>query len=250
MGINTGALYIIVILLLLFGIAFLLTGPLPGHTSSQTGVEVMIGKADKIKGSPNRLQLIQFSGATITPPASSVCSKGGKNTHPEAIIGYSPAHGSAVSTTGQIKIWVNDKTPLKIAPAESVNRNSGTILSPGDRTATAPDGYLWEPAIYIFPNTVDTNGQAFFPSGIHGAYNNGSDRVSYGIEQLPPGAAAANGPFTVEYTWEIADLGLRPGAYQLQFVVHDGSDGRAVGCIAIRVYESPESQNAKNRIPI
>ena len=251
MGINTGALYIIVILLILFSIAFLLTGPLPGQATDPTGSEVSIGKPAQQTGDKNKLQLIQFSGATITPPMTSLCQKGGKNTHPEIILGYSPAHASGVSTTGQIKIWLNDTSPLKIAPSELVNRNSGTIITPGDRTATAPDGFLWEPALYIMPQTVDVAGShAYFPTLIQGGYNNGADRVAFGMDQLPPGAGNPKNPFTVEYTWNVSDLGIKPGAYQLQFVAHDGESGRAIGCIAVRVYEEPESENAKNKIPI
>lgn len=235
MGINTGALYIIVILVLLAGAAFIVTGPVPKQTGTQTGTEVM-AKDSKAPKSQSNLQLLTFGGATITPPAGSICQKGGKNTHPEIIIGYSPAHAKAVPIDGRIKVWLSDTKPLLIAPAEKVARNTGIILEPGDRQATAPDELLWEPAIYIFPDTVDRGGKPYFPVTIKGHYNNGSVRVSYGMDQIPYDLKNAK-PFIVEYAWNVKDLGLKPGAYQLQFSLHDGNEGRAIGCISIRVYD-------------
>lgn len=232
-------------MLLLFGLAYILTGPTPESAPTPVGTEVQIDKP-KANKKEDRLQLYTFTAATITPPADSLCKKGEDNTNPDLIIAHSPAHGTAVRKDGQIKIWTNDTAPLKIAPNEKIVRSSGQIATPGDRTARAPDGYLWEPALYIFPNTVDAGGRAFFPTFIRGSYDNGEVKVSYGSDQVPPAVIYKDKGRSAQIIWNVQDLGLVPGSYQLQFVVHDGNAGRAISCIAIRVYDFPDP---KTEIP-
>ncbi len=238
--VDTGTMYIIVILLILFGIAYLVTGPSPTQSTVNTGTEVVIGEAQS-EDAKARLQLYTFAAATITPPASSVCSKGGINTRPEILVYSTPKNGEAISIDGQIKVWANDTAPLLIAPGERITRNSGAIIAPGDRAAKAPDGYIWAPALYIFPQTVDAGGQPYFPSSIRGDYNNGTIRLAFGIERLPASIQLQN-RYTAQYIWNVKDLGLQPGSYQLQFVIHDGGTGRAVKCISMRVYENPDKR--------
>ncbi len=236
--INTGMLYIMIILFMLIGISYVATGPTPTQSPLGIGTEVAINNAAQ-KNAQSNLQLLSFTGAVITPPAGSICRRGGVNNRPEIILAYSPAHGKAVRSDGQIKVWAQDNKPLFIAPNERIGRNSGAIVKPGDRTLTAPDGLIWEPQLYVFPQTVDNNGKPYFPNNIKGHYNNGEVRVAYGMEKLPPGVIAKD-KYVAQYTWNVKDVGLVPGAYQLQFVIHDGGQGRAIGCIAIRVFEPPD----------
>lgn len=241
-GVNTGALYIIAILFIITAIAFVASGPFPSRAVVPNGTEVVRGEPKKEKAKEN-LQLYTFGGVTITPPVAGLCNKGGVNNHPEIFVAFSPKHARGVATTGQIKVWLNDNLPIKIAPAENVVRGSGAIRKAGDRTAKAPDGYLWEPAIYIFPNTADANGTPYFPNLIRGSFNNGSPRVSYGSDQLPPEAKAPL-PHSLQLVWNVKDIGLTPGTYQVQFVVHDGAEGRGIKCITLRVYEPTDPKMA------
>lgn len=235
MGLNTGALYIIIILLIITGLAFLATGPIPTESPILTKEEVVIDQATN-QAAQDRLQLLTFGGATITPPATSLCRAGGANARPEILIAYSPAHATAVSSDGFIKLWVSDANHLLIAPGEKVSNNSGTVLIPGDKTFKLPDGYIQAPALYVFPQTVEKNGQPYFPSSIRGDYNNGTVQVSRGRETLPYYAVTPN-KYIVEYIWKVQDIGLTPDAYELQFVISDGSNTHGIGCIAIRVYD-------------
>jgi len=242
-NINTGMLYIIAIMLMLFGMAYLVTGPTPTHSAIPNGTEVVIGPP-KQENAKAQLQLYTFAAATITPPAGSLCNKGGANTNPEMIIATTPTNGTGVQTDAQIKVWINDSAPLKIAPGETVVRGSGAITSPGDRSAKAPDGYIWEPALYIFPNTVDAGGRPYFPTFIRGAYNNGDIRVAYGADPIPANITYTDKGRSVELIWNIKDLNLAPGSYQLQFTAHNVNNQMGIACISMRIYETADARTA------
>jgi hypothetical protein len=247
-GINTGALYIIFIMLSLIGISYVLSGPTPSQTPTLTGPEVAVKKNSAQKAQAE-LQLYNFNGATITPPTTSLCQKGGANKHPEAIVAYEPDQASAVSTDGQIKLWVSDTKPPYISPNEEVQKSTGEVKTPGSRTAKAPDGYYWEPQLYIFPQTVEKNGKAYYPNYVEGDYFNGIPLVSYGSDILPPDALPLSS-YTVEFVWNVSAIGLTDNDYDIEFVVHDGNQNLAVKCITIRVYTPPESENQQNQLPL
>jgi hypothetical protein len=247
-GINTGALYIIFIMLALFGLAYLVSGPTPSQTPILTGPGVVPNKITANKAQEN-LQLYNFSGATITPPTTSLCTKGGANIDPEALIAYSPEQASAVSTTGQIDLWVSDTLPPYIAPNEQVIKNSGAVKTPGDRNAVDPDNYRLEPQLYVFPQTVDRNGLPYYPNFIHGDYNNGTPQVSYGSDQLPVYSLPTS-KYTVEFVWNVAGIGLTDGEWQIEFVAHDGHEKLGVKCMLLRVYTPPESEDQQNQLPL
>jgi hypothetical protein len=159
------------------------------------------------------------------------------STEPEILVGYSPAMGQTVGRNGQIKVWVNDENPPFIAPGELVDPNTGAITTPGDRTATAPDGLLWEPALYIAPQTPQNGGTPHFPQWIKGWYDNAPPNGSGGfqvpgMDPVPPGSMLAE-TYTGEDIWDVSSLGLAPGAYTAVFVIHDGDDDRAIGCVTI-----------------
>ncbi|MGZ3440975.1 MAG: hypothetical protein ACXVDD_15735, partial [Polyangia bacterium] len=176
-------------------------------------------------------------GGTPTPPK--LCTAGGANNEPEILVGYAPANGQTVGAGGQIKVWVNDEGAPIIAPGEIVDATSGAITTPGDRTAKAPDGYLWEPALYIAPQSAETGGTPHFPSFIHGDYNNttqkGAGLHTAGLEPAPPGSMPLTEKYTAEIVWNVDSLGLAPGTYLAEFVIHDGDRDRGVGCVTITI---------------
>jgi hypothetical protein len=168
------------------------------------------------------------------------------SNEPEILAGFSPAMGETVKENGQIKIWVTDECPAFIAPNEQVDATTGQVTTPGDRTAKASDGYLDEPALYIAPMTAENGGTPYFPQWIKGAYNNmpaaGANRLNCvlgtaggqgpAIDPPPPGTNLSQ-TYNTEFIWDVSTLGLAPGTYIGEFVIHDGDKERAVGCVTI-----------------
>lgn len=248
MGINTGTLYIIFIMLALFGFAYIASGPTPSETPTPTGPEVILNK-QSANQSRAVLQLYNFNGATITPPTANLCTKGGANKDPNALVAYSPEQASGVSSDGQITLWVSDSLPPIISPGEQVIQSSGSVKQQGDVDARAPDNYLWEPQLYVFPKTVENNGKPYFPDFVKGAYNNGSNLASINTDTIPSNALPLK-YYTVEYVWDVSKIGLTDGDYTIQFVAHDGHANLGVKCIAIRVYTPSEAENSANQLPL
>jgi hypothetical protein len=172
------------------------------------------------------------------PPMPMLCQAGGVNNEPEILVGYAPATGQSVGAGGQIKVWVNDEGAPIIAPGELVDATTGAITTPGDRTAKAPDGYLWEPAVYLAPQTAENGGTPHFPDFIRGDYNNttkkGAGLHTGGMEPPPAGSVLAE-MYTAEMVWNVDALGLAPGTYIAEFVIHDGDRDRGVGCVTITI---------------
>jgi hypothetical protein len=171
------------------------------------------------------------------PPPPAICNDPAISTEPEILVGYSPALGQTVGLHGQIKVWVNDENPPFIAPGEQVDPTTGTVLAPGNRIATAPDGLLWEPALYIAPQTPQNGGTPHVPQWFKGWIDNsppgGSGGMQIpGMDPVPPGSMLAE-MYTGEDIWDVSSLGLAPGTYTAVFVVHDGDDDRAIGCVTI-----------------
>jgi hypothetical protein len=171
-------------------------------------------------------------------PTPTLCNVGGVNNEPDILVGYSPANGQSVGAGGQIKVWVTDEGAPIIAPGEVVDPNTGVITTPGDRTAKAADGYLWEPALYIAPQTAENGGTPHFPDMIKGHYNPDptttwtAGQLVQGMDPPPAGAQLLD-DYTGEDIWNVSSLGLSPGAYMAEFVIHDGDRDRGVGCVTI-----------------
>ena len=172
------------------------------------------------------------------PPMPKLCQAGGVNNEPEILVGYAPASGQSVGAGGQIKVWVNDEGAPIIAPGEVVDPSSGAITTPGDRTAKAPDGFLWEPALYIAPATAENGGTPHFPDRIFGDYNNTTQKGAglhvAGMELPPPGSVLSE-KYTAEFVWNVDALMLPAGTYVAEFVIHDGDRDRGVGCVTITI---------------
>jgi hypothetical protein len=157
------------------------------------------------------------------------------NTEPDIISAYEPMPGATVSRGGQIKVWVDDECAPMIAPGEQVDPTTGAITVPGDLTAQAPDGYPWEPLLYI-------GGVAHIPSLIKGTFNSDpNDPNGPGCRPGDPGVTSgppidpnpAAGSLTAEYVWDVNSLGLSPGTYDAEFVIRDGDRDRGIGCVTI-----------------
>jgi len=240
---TTGNIFIVGILVLLLTAAAVTVGGLPSMLSPHDGTQVKILPPAQ-DAQHNNLQLETFGFVTIAPtptsapPASSqLCQSGGVNNEPEILVGYSPAPGQTVSATGQIKVWVNDEGAPIIAPNEQIDASTGQITTPGDRTAKAPDNYLWEPALYISPQTAESNGTPHFPNYVKGDYNNAPPDKGAGtkgpqIDPVPAGSVISES-YTAEYIWNVTSLGLAAGTYQAEFVIHDGDRDRGIGCVSI-----------------
>lgn len=170
------------------------------------------------------------------PPPPALCTAGGANNEPKILVGYAPANGQTVGANGQIKVWVNDEGAPIIAPGEVVDPNTGAITTPGNRAAKAPDGYLWEPALYIAPQSAENGGTPHFPTAIKGSYNNttqkGAGTLVPGMDPVP-GSPQLSQQYTGEDIWDVSSLGLGPGTYMAEFVIHDGDRDRGVGCVTI-----------------
>src|SRR5215831_10937390 len=106
---------------------------------------------------------------------------------------------------------------------------------PGDRTAKAPDGFLWEPALYIAPQTASNGGTPYFPKWIKGSVNNnpptrGTAATGAPIDPIPAGTPpppaatrrSRGTPYHAEYVWDVSALGLAPGTYSAEFLIFDG----------------------------
>jgi hypothetical protein len=177
--------------------------------------------------------------STCVPPPSppTLCTNKAINNEPEILAAYSPASGETVGANGQIKVWVTDENPPFIAPGEQVDPNTGAITTPGDRTAKAPDGYLWEPALYISPQTAASGGTPHFPQLIKGSYNNNPPTRGTGTAGAPMDPLPAGSPRQLRYTgediWDVNALGLAPGTYSAEFLIFDGDKDRGVGCVTI-----------------
>jgi hypothetical protein len=248
MGINTGALYIIFIMLAISGFAYVASGPTPSQTPILTGPEVVLNKQNANQQRA-MLQLYNFNGVTITPPVANLCSKGGANTRPDIMIATSPDQSSGVSSDGQISLWVSDKKPPLIAPGSVINKSTGQVINEGETAGAAPDGFIWAPQLYVFPATEENKGKAYFPAFIKGAYNNGAPLYSFNSDVLPPNSLPQS-TYTAEDIWNVSDIGLTDGDYNIEFIAHDGSTGLGVKCLSIRVYTPPETEDQQNQLPL
>jgi len=234
--------YGVLALLLVLGITAV--GGLPERSTPQNGTIVTV-VTPTLDPNHNSLQLKTFGYVVPTNLCQSEI-----NNEPEILIGYLPSSGQSVTNTGQIKVWVNDERAPLIAPNEKVDTTQdGHIITPGNRTAQAHDRYLFEPAIYISPDTAESGESAHFPDFIKGQFNNagkvpGNIIKGVAIDPIPPGSKKAGGPnpngsnpnvYLAEYVWNVSSLGLTTGTYQVEFLIHDGDIDRGIGCVGITI---------------
>ena len=122
---------------------------------------------------------------------------------------------------------------------EVVDNTTGAITTPGMRTATAADGLLDEPALYIAPGSPTNGGTPLFPQWIKGSYNNNPPTrgtfTGGATMDPPPAGANLQARYTGEFIWDVGKLGLKAGTYVGVFSVHDGDRDRAIGCVTITI---------------
>jgi hypothetical protein len=234
----------IVALLVVAGLA-VVGGGIPSSISPSSGQIVSVVTPTPGQNYSN-LQLKWFGYVTLAPTptlappaASSLCKSGGANDEPEILVGYFPPIGQAVGATGQVKVWVTDEGAPIISQGEQINPTTGQITTPGNRAQKAPDGYYWEPALYISPQTAESGGTPHFPTAIKGDYNNNPNSPrssgSFVSGMDPPPAGSQLLQYKAEDIWDVSSLGLGTGTYEAEFVIHDGDDNRGVGCVAIQI---------------
>lgn len=229
------------VLMFVVGLAVFLVGGFVTVTKDFTPPSVAIITTPTYEPKKQSLQLQIIPLITVAPTVPqqpSLCQQGGANNEPEILVGYSPGQGQTVSAGGQIKVWVNDEGAPIVGPDAHVNPSTGQVTSVGNPPAKAPDNYLWEPALYIAPQTAESGGTPHFPTYIKGDYNNNTSKGSGtnvpGMDPPPPGSHLAE-PYTGEDIWDVNSLGLGPGTYLAEFVIHDGDEDRGVGCVTITI---------------
>jgi hypothetical protein len=180
--------------------------------------------------------------APMAPPvmAPALCNNPAVNTEGQILVGYFPPLGTLVGAGQQIKVWVTDENPPFIAPNEQTDHTTGQVITPGDRTAVAADGYKWEPALYIAPSTAEDGGTAIYPNYMRGDYCNTPPTrciVKGPGPAIEPAPAGSGGllQYTAEFIWDVSALNLTPGQYIAEFVIHDGDRDRGVGCVNIQL---------------
>ena len=52
------------------------------------------------------------------------------------------------------------------------------------------------------------------------------------MDPVPAGSVSSQA-YTGEDIWDVSSLGLAPGTYIAEFVIHDGDRDRGVGCVTI-----------------
>lgn len=207
--------------------------PTWGPCLDSTGAVVTCSPNDQCV--PGETSRVCDAGVDASSPP--ICTDKTVSTEPKILVGYSPAMGQTVGMTGQIKVWVNDENAPFIAPGEQVDNTTGAVTTPGTRTATASDGLLDEPGLYIAPATPTNGGTPHFPQLIKGSYNNSPPTRSTfnggaAIDPVPAGATLSS-KYTGEFVWDVSALGLGPGTFTAVFSVHDGDKDRAIGCVTI-----------------
>jgi hypothetical protein len=55
-----------------------------------------------------------------------------------------------------------------------------------------------------------------------------------GMDPAPAGTKLSE-RYTTEDIWDVSALGLKPGTYSAEFVIHDGDRDRAIGCVTITI---------------
>jgi len=49
----------------------------------------------------------------------------------------------------------------------------------------------------------------------------------------PPAGVNLSQQYSGEDVWDVSSLGLAPGTYSAEFVIHDGDRDRGIGCVTI-----------------
>ena|SRR5579864_3461658 len=255
-SVNGGYITYVLIGIALF--AFLMaTGFMNSVNPAPNGTKYVLATPTSY-GGYNSLELhtLNFTSAepsSSSAPQSNFCSSygnvgaGGKKFE-EIVEGYSPPQGQTVSAGGQVKVWVGDENPPCVGTGEIADATTGVVTHPGNHTELFGfgNGYPWEPALYI-GTLSGSGGQPKFPTMIKGTYNNapksGND-CKNNINQLNGPAMdpiqsnslkVKDSQYQAEYIWDVNSLGLGPGTYPAEFIIHDGDAEQGGYCVTISI---------------
>ena len=254
---TVGSFFVFGVLALLIVVGLTAVGGLPPQSFPDSGQNVI-----PISPTPDvnhdTLQLKTFGYITIAPTpvlgANSLCNDKSKNTEPEILEAFSPLTGTSVGSTGQIKVWVVDELPPMVAPGLTTDASgSGTVINPGNQSALASDGYLYDPALYV-DKPVEQGGSPAFPNYVKGVYDPTPPNATCtgfncyqqgkGVNGATPDPLPAGSPkigcgnpicYEAEYIWDVSKLGLSTGTHQAEFLIHDGDRDRGIGCVTIKI---------------
>ena len=251
---SIGSFFVFIVLVILIIAGISAVGGLPSQEAPQTGQVVRV-ITPTTGATYSNLQLKTFGYITLAPTPTiaqpppdtpgqppvgktALCQSGGINAEPEIIAATIPSAGQSVSSTGQIKVWVMDEGAPIIAPSGNLNEKG-------------PDGYYYEPAVYLDAATAESGGSPHFPNVLKGQVNANPQKPIMTTSFTPavatdplPAGANTNGCFagskffqcyTAEYIWNVSSLGLNSGTHRAEFVVHDGDYERGIGCVNISI---------------
>lgn len=194
------------------------------------------------------------------PEGPSLCSaanlafddEGASNSESNIFIALDPPNGQPVGASGMIRAWVSDEAGGGLAQSTIVE-TTGYVSGHSDPLIDKdPNGYPWEPAIYItkiidpnqagpFSGDKESGGTPHFLTMVRGKVtkaDNGpwvsvpqhSDPLPYKI-----GTRVGDGEHVAEFIWHVSSLGLAPGTYRVQVAVHDGDEHLAVECTTVTI---------------
>ena len=259
MGIKFSKGFIDVTVLFIIGVialgAFLTTGfktKLPKSTDNYVPETPTPDPEDR-----KSLQLNTLKFKKVELPTVNTCAASNFNREPYIFIASDPLPGGTAVPGGRIRVWVDDGNGGSVSDGENIDKNTGQIITPGDRTATDGKGtgyYLWEPALYITPLTspnqpgpysgdAENGGKPYFPQYVRGRVVY-TDSNTTRFLQIPPIESPVgfevprskdHGGNQAQFIWEVNSLGLTPGFYRSQIVVHDGDGDLAINCVTIQL---------------
>ena len=256
--------YVTLLLLVLIGFGFLLSGGLISRiqptTSTGTGRYVL---ADPPALIPHQtLQLGNLNFIFSAPPA--LCDPGSDyGDEPGILYAFLPGCSETVPANGIIKVWYTDEHALTLGkgPGVSAMPANRMLQNPqvGDKTARDSGNFQYYPSLFLTDITDDptlktgdapTSGASGIPpSAVFGTWKalGEDDPNGSGFETLPTGAdqfssipsvdlntrtgeRGTEEGFQAEILWNVSSLGLLPGhSYRAQFVIHDGDREGDIG---------------------
>jgi len=252
---SIGSFFVFGVLGLLIVLGITAVGGLPPQSYPDSGQNV-IPVTPTPDANHNTLQLKTFGYVTIAPTpvlgVDGLCTNKSVNTEPQILEAFSPMTGTSVGSSGFIKVWVVDELPPMVAPGLQTDAQ-GNVTITGNQSAVAPDGYLFDPALYV-DTPVEQGGHPAFPDSVKGTYDPNPPNATCtgfscyqnakGVNGATPDLLPAGSPqsscgfstcYEAEYIWDVSKLGLTTGTHQAEFLIHDGDTNRAVGCVTINI---------------
>jgi hypothetical protein len=231
--------------------AFRPQGGSPGTQIAQDTFTIITPPPSSKKDSL-QIQTFRLKRNPRPTPSGNLCKGNIFNEEPDIIYATDPAFGGVAVAGGQIRIWVweDDGFGGSVSQGTKVDPATGRITTVGNR-GSDPNGYSWDPAIYLTKLTSPTQagpysgdkengGTAYFPSIIKGVANYEGNR-SADINSVPIDPPvniikprSGNDLTFSEFIWEVSSLNLTTGDWRVQIIMHDGDEDLAINCTTIR----------------